>query len=404
VYGAVGPPNFEKKYYILHLPKPLAEAAKELEITESQLLAKLQPLKQQLLKIRDKREQPFLNTVALTAWSGLAIAGFAEAGKALDDAKAVAIAQKAADFVLKHQVTKDGRLLRTYGAAPGEKPRAAVKGYLEDYSFLVHGLLALHDATEQKRWLEEAEKLTKTMIQHHGDDKTGGYYFTAHDAEKLFARSKDSYDGAVPSGNSLALLNLVRLWTVTGKDEYRKEAENGFQTFAKAMENSPSGLTTMAQALGRYLDKQGQKPKSDDDELTLPGQKPKDTKLDPVKAEAKAGPIDDLGNQNITLTVTVEKGWHIYANPVGNPDFEGSDTVVKATGKGVAKVVKISYPPGKEIKTTLGKYKTYEGKVTIPIVVQRNKGDGGEIEVSVRFQACDDKQCLLPKTIKLKIP
>src|SRR5262249_12475109 len=160
------------------------------------------------------------------------IAGFAEAGMAFDEPKYTATAAKAAEFILKHQKTKEGRLLRTYGAAPGQKPKAAVNGYLEDYAFLVHGLLCLHDATKDKRWLEEAQALTDTMIRFHGepkpkDEKTrrkGGYYFTAHDHEKLFARSKDQYDGAQPSGNSVAARNLARLWAKTGEERYRAEA------------------------------------------------------------------------------------------------------------------------------------------------------------------------------------
>jgi DsbC/DsbD-like thiol-disulfide interchange protein len=137
--------------------------------------------------------------------------------------------------------------------------------------------------------------------------------------------------------------------------------------------------------------------------LTLPGQKPKDKKLDPVKVEAKGGPIDDMGNQIVTVTITIEKGWHIYANPVGNSELEGSDTVVKVTGKGLKSVVKTNYPKGKEEKSAIGKYKSYENKVAITVTVERAKNDE-PLEVSVRYQACDEHNCLLPKTVKLKVP
>ena len=188
------------------------------------------------------------------------IAGLAEAGQALDDSKIIAKAARAADFVLKHQKTKDGRLLRTYGAQPGQKPRAAVNAYLEDYAFLVHGLLNLHDAGKEKKWLDEARTLTDTMIQYHGDKKTGGYYFTANDHEKLFARSKDQYDGATPSGNSVAARNLVRLWTKTGEERYKTEAERTFKAFAGTLKTQTSGLCTMAEALNMFLEeKEGKK-------------------------------------------------------------------------------------------------------------------------------------------------
>ncbi len=400
VYGADGEPNFEKKFFILKLARPLAETAKEMKLTEAELLARLEPLKQQLFKARSQREQPLLNTVSLTSWSGLTVAGVARAGKALDDPKVIATAVKAADFLLSKQVTKDGRLLHTYGAAPGEKPRAAVPGFLEDYAGLVHGLLALHDVTGAKHWLDEAEKLTKTMITHHGDKDSGGYYFTAHDAQKLFARSKDSYDGAMPSGNSLALLNLVRLWTKTGDAFYQKQAERGFETFTKALDDQPTGLTTMTLALSLYLDQQDKKDKqAPDGEIKQPPKKP-----DPVKVEAKAGKLGDNGEQTITVTLNIDKGWHIYANPVGNEDLEGADTTVKIAGKGLSKVVKITYPPGKEESSVLGKYKAYTTQAVVTAVVQRVQADTEALEVSVQYQACDDKQCLLPKTVKLKVP
>ena len=95
-------------------------------------------------------------------------------------------------------------------------------GYLDDYAFLVHGLLTLHDVTGEKKWLVEARALTDTMVKYHADPDGGGFFYTANDAEKLFARAKDQYDGAHPSGNSVAARGLVRLWQKTGEDRYRR--------------------------------------------------------------------------------------------------------------------------------------------------------------------------------------
>ncbi len=254
VYGVDKAPNFEGKYHILHLPRPLEESAKKLGLSQEKFMSRLERLKKTLYKVRSQREKPFRNEISLTAWSGLMIAGFAEAGRVLDEQKYINTAKKAADFVLRHQKTDKGRLLRTYGAAPGKPAKAAVNGYLEDYAFLVHGLLTLHEVTGEKKWLQEAQELTDTMIRFHGGEKRGGYYFTAHDHEKLFARSKDQYDGATPAGNSLALRNLVRLWIKTGDKKYRDEAQKGFEFFAGSLKNYPSGLTTMVQALNLYLD------------------------------------------------------------------------------------------------------------------------------------------------------
>src|SRR5262249_52964662 len=125
--------------------------------------------------------------------------------------------------------------------------------YLEDYAYFVHGLLNLYQATRDKRWLDEARSLTDAMIKHHADDKRGGFYFTAHDHEKLFVRHKDQYDGAQPSGNSVALRNLTRLAWLTGEKRYREEAEKGFKAFVVPLKQYPTGLTTMLLGLEEFL-------------------------------------------------------------------------------------------------------------------------------------------------------
>jgi uncharacterized protein YyaL (SSP411 family) len=254
VFGADGAPNFESKAYIFKLPKSLAEAAKERNLSENQLRQKLAPAMQKLMAARSKRNRPFLDTKALTAWNGQMIAGYAVAGRMLEEPKYTQAAAKAADFVLAILLTADGRLLRTYGAAPGGKPEARLMGYLDDYAYLVHGLLCLHDATNEQKWLDAAKTLTDKMIQFHADAKVGGFFYTANDHEKLFARSKDQFDGAQPSGNSTAAKNLIRLAAKTGDGKYREFAEKSFKAFAGTLQNSPRSMMAMAEALALYLD------------------------------------------------------------------------------------------------------------------------------------------------------
>ena len=173
---------------------------------------------------------------------------------ALAEPKYLDAAKKSAEFVLSHQKTADGRLLRTYGGIPGQAAKAAGSGYLEDYAFLVHGLLNLHEATKDKRWLDESASLTDTMIKRYGDERRGGYFMTANDSEKLFARAKDQYDGPQPSGNSAAVRNLVRLWGATGDEKWKKEADRGFRYFAGSLMSYGPGMVTLAEALDRYLE------------------------------------------------------------------------------------------------------------------------------------------------------
>jgi hypothetical protein len=271
VYGAADGPNFEGKYHIFVRTRPLAEVAKELKLSEDELERQLAPLRQKLFDARAKRERPFLDTKILAAWNGQMIAGLALAGQELKEPKYVAAAARAADFVLREMRTREGRLFRTYGAAPGQPAAARLNAYLDDYAFLVHGLLCLHDATGEKKWLDHAQALTDTMIEFHGDReyrgfflsdrKQGGFFYTSRDHEKLFARSKDQHDGAQPSANSVAQRNLVRLWVKTGEDRYRVHAESGFKAFAGPLKVSPSSLPALAQALALYLDEQEKRKK-----------------------------------------------------------------------------------------------------------------------------------------------
>jgi uncharacterized protein YyaL (SSP411 family) len=244
VYGADGPPNFEEKYYILRLS----------EVPDEETEKRLAPLRQQLFEARARRARPFLDTKVLTAWNGQMIAGYAVAGQLLDEPRYTAAAAKAADFVLAKLCTKDGRLRRTYAARPGGAAEAKINAYLDDYAYLIDGLLCLHDATKDAKWLDEAKALADVMVKYHGDDKGGGFFYTSSDHEKLFARGKDQFDSAQPSGNSTAARDLVRLWRKTGEQRYRARAEKSFRAFAVALKENPASLTTMAEALAMYLD------------------------------------------------------------------------------------------------------------------------------------------------------
>lgn len=403
VYGVGDKPNFEGKYQILHLPKPLGEVARDLKLTEEGLEARLEPLRQKLFDARGQRPRPLLDTKVLTAWNGEMIAGFAVAGAALDEPRFTATAVRAADFVLRNLKTKDGRLQRTYGARPGAAAEARLNGYLDDYAFLVHGLLALHDATHEPRWLDEAKALTDTMVRLYGDGERGGFFYTSNDHEKLFVRSKDQYDGAQPSGNSVAARNLVRLWVKTKDEKYRELAERSLRAFAGPLKINPSGLTTMAHALALLLDAKGGTP-ADEKQPVQQGAKGRSSdKFVKVSAVAKPDKPGADGLQVVIVTLAIDKEWHLGANPPGET---GVATTLTVAAKEKPEV-KIDYPPGKAIKDpTVGEYRVYEGTVAIRATIRRARGDNSPLELSVKFAACSDKDmtCLPPVTVKLALP
>jgi uncharacterized protein YyaL (SSP411 family) len=406
VYGVDAKYNFESKYHILTLPKPLTDRANDLTMTEEQLETRLAPLRQRLFDARAKRPKPFLDTKILTAWNGQMIAGYAVAGRILKEPDYVATAARAADFVLNNLRNSEGRLLRTFSSPPGGKGEARLNAYLDDYAFFTHGLLCLHDATGDNKWLAEAQKLTDLMVQFHADKDRGGFFYTSSDHEKLFARAKDQYDGAQPSGNSAAARNLVRLWLKTGNLQHRDLAEKCLKAFAPALKTNPAGMTAMAEALALYLDAKELKTQGVvQSKESAPGGKDQGKKSDSVvKIEAKAEKGDAEGQQLVTVTIAIDKSWHLYANPVP-ADFPGIPASVAVEGKVKPEIVKIDYPEGKLVKDPLlGNYRVYEDQVKIKATVKRAKADAQPLELVVKVQACNEKQCLLPASIKVKVP
>jgi uncharacterized protein YyaL (SSP411 family) len=400
VYGATAP-NFEGKYHILRLPKPLPELARDLMTGERELLADLEKVKAKLLAHRAKRERPFLDTKVIAGWNGQMIAGYARAGEVLKEPAYTAAAAKAADFVLTKMRDKDGRLLRLYAAAPGQPPAAKGAAFLDDYAYVIHGLLTLHDATGEKRWLDEAKALTATLDMWYGDTGKGGYFYTAHDHEKLFARAKDSYDGAQPSGNGTQVRNLLRLAAKTKDAKFRDQAERSIRLFVGVLKSSPSSVPVLARAVGELLDAGGGAVASP----AVPAEAPKNPRnsSDVVTATLKTEPPAADGSRTWTVTLTVAPGWHVYANPVGNDTLRESETTVDVVidDKRV-KAAPAVYPKGTPHKDSTGaEYRIYEGTVTITASLPPRK-ELPPVEVHVRVTACKEGKCLLPSVIKLK--
>jgi uncharacterized protein YyaL (SSP411 family) len=249
VYGLDGNPNFEEKYYALQLARPLADIAAELKLSETALEKQLIPIRQKLFAVRAKRQRPLTDTKMLAADNGLAIGGLADAGRILKQPRYVQAAAKAADFVLARLRGESGRLKRTHSA--GE---ARLNAYLNDYAFLADGLLKLHAAAGERRWLEAAAQLTEKQIELFADETGGGFFFTSKDHEVLLARGKEIVDTAVPAGNSVSADNLIRLAVAQNKPEYLPRAAKTILSSAALLQSSPSSAPRIAAAVPALLD------------------------------------------------------------------------------------------------------------------------------------------------------
>ncbi len=239
VYSTAAEPNFEGRY-VIEIVQPANEAAKAAGIDAGTMERRLDEMRGRLLAARDKRERPRTDDKILTAWNGLMIAGFAQAGRHFENEQYVRSATRAAEFILAKLRTGDGRLQRSFAQGQGH-----LNAYLDDYAFLAAGLIELHRATADPRWLEAAEQVTKTQIERFWDAELGGFFYTSDDHEELLARSKDPVDSALPSGNSVAAGNLVYLARACAKPEYLERAEKTITCFAGLLNETPAAVPRM---------------------------------------------------------------------------------------------------------------------------------------------------------------
>ncbi len=233
---------------ILHFKKPLRELSLELGIKCEELTNILRNVRQKLFDVREKRIHPMKDDKILTDWNGLMIAALAKGAQAFNSIRYVKIAEKAVEFILEKLQRADGRLIHRY--RDGE---ATIDGNLSDYAFLVWGLIELYEATFKINYLEEALRLQEEIIEHFWDKENGGLFFTSDDSEKLLVRNKEFRDGAIPSGNSVTLLNLIRFARMTGKAHYEEKAAALARAFSLHEEGTPSQNTMFLTALDFFI-------------------------------------------------------------------------------------------------------------------------------------------------------
>jgi uncharacterized protein YyaL (SSP411 family) len=229
---------------ILHLKKPLPELAKEYGLLEDQLRGRLEAGRLKLYQVRKKRIHPFKDDKILTDWNGLMIAALAKAGNALENPNYIKAAATAAGFIRQNLTDETGRLFKRY-----RRGKAGLPSHLNDYAFMVWGLLELYQATFEINYLKDAMALNDRMLTHFWDEQNGGFYMTADDSEKLLVRSKVTYDGAIPSGNSVATMNLMRLAGLTANKEYASRAESILKALSNQVEQYPAGHAQLMSAL-----------------------------------------------------------------------------------------------------------------------------------------------------------
>jgi len=229
---------------IPHLTASLDDIAESRGIGRGDLVSRIAAARERLFEVRENRVHPHKDDKILTDWNGLMIAALAKGASVLGDQEYADAARRSADFLLRTMRDDEARLVHRY--RDGD---AGIDASAEDYAFLTWGLLELYEATFDASYLAEAVSLNADLLERYWDDDGGALFFTADDAESLLTRRKEIYDGAIPSSNSVAMLNLLRLARITGDPELEERAATIGRTFADQVEKYPAGHTQLLSAV-----------------------------------------------------------------------------------------------------------------------------------------------------------
>ncbi|MBN4081346.1 thioredoxin domain-containing protein [Caldithrix abyssi] len=228
---------------IFHIKKPISELAIELNLPAEEIKQKLSGIRKKLFSAREKRIHPSKDDKILTDWNGLMLAAFTKAGVAFQSEQYIDSAEKSAQFIFKNLTDENGRLKKRY-----RKGKSGLDAHLDDYAFFVWGLLELYEATFDVQYLKKAIQLSEIMGAEFWNESSGGFYIGSDKTEKLIVRSMTGYDGAIPSGNSIAAMNLLKLTRITGEVKWAEMADKTFKVFSKEIERAPTGFTSMVTA------------------------------------------------------------------------------------------------------------------------------------------------------------
>ncbi|MFH1301904.1 MAG: DUF255 domain-containing protein [Planctomycetota bacterium] len=431
-YGLNEPARFEHGY-VLHRVTSLEALAEKQQTTPAALETRLASMRQKLLTVRNKRTALLIDDKILTSWNGLMIQGMATAGRVLKRPDYTAAAEKSAQFILDQMRDEHGHLYRSYRAG-----QARLNAYLDDYAFLVQGLLALHQATGKQHWLDQARQLTDLQIELFWDQKEHGFYFTTHDHEQLIARTKNAYDAAIPSGNSISVRNLILLSELTHDPKYRQYADQTLQLFVRIIKRYPGRCAQLVQAVGEYLEtsvdqkqsaisipagdfmwEQDSDPNIDESSEQLAainpgidlliaaglGQTEQKKNLVSAKAYLSVDKLPAGKTCQVAIVLTIEEGWHINTNP-SSPDFLVPTTFTVKSMQNI-KLTNVKYPGGHAFNVegfdqplqVYEKQAIVRGTLEIPADAA---GKEEQLELNVKYQACNDKTCIRPTTVSLK--
>jgi len=384
LFGVTDAGNFEGSN-ILHLSRTLADSAAELNLTLPDLLARLDDIRQRLSEVREERIHPLRDDKIITAWNGMMITTLARAGDALGEERYLEAARRAADFLWKHNRRDDGRLWRVY--LDGSSSVAATH---EDYAYLAEAMVTLYDATGERRWLGRAISLARVMLTLFWDESAGGFFLSEDDhGGRLLVRPKSPMDGAIPSGNSVAVRVLAMLAERTGEALYRQKAEATLAAFSSQMRRAPTAFGYML--LGA-------------DELLQGGVGSLEYGARGAVRAMASLDLDEGSSGRVTVMVDLADGWHINSDKPLQAELVPTRLAVEGD---VLELTGVEYPKAEQVMLGFEDepVAVFQGTVRIGGTAVVNSGYRPRVaRLALTVQACDDKKCLQPEELSFEVP
>lgn len=391
--------NFEGSN-IPHLTSAASAMAAAEGMPEAEFLHRVDQIREKLYSAREQREHPGRDEKIITAWNGMMIMALAQAGQSPAGEQYAKAALKAGEFLWQNQRNNDGKLYRA--SLDG---RASVPGLQEDYAWLADAFISLYDLRQDDRWLQRARSLIGIMQRDFWDETNGGFFMSATDttagtAAPVMGRPKDVNDGAVPSGNAVALHALARIARRAGdRDEYFAATSGAsalLSSFAQAVNKHPSAFTYLLHAAQVHANGE-----SGALQYAAHGG---------VQIKAHIDAVDvDAVDKTIVLVVelNIQPGWHINAHATLSDNLIPT-SLEAAAGPSSWSIEDVSYPS--PIIKALGfqseDLALYEGKVRLTARLKQtvNNPVSPLLAIDLRLQACDDKICLPPENLLLQVP
>ena len=386
--------NFEESN-IPHLSAAADAMAHEEGLSSEEFLQKVDQIRQQLYSARELREHPGRDEKIITAWNAMMIMALAQAGQLSAGEPYAEAALRAGEFLWQNHRDSEGKLYRA-----SLEGRASVAAVQEDYAWLADAFISLYDLNQDTRWLDRARKLIETMQLDFWDETRGGFFMTASvtagsNVAPVMGRPKDVNDGAVPSGNAVALNALARLARRPGSSDESLLAESRasalLSAFAQAVNERPSAFTYLLRAA--QVQKGGE---SGALQYAARGG---------VRINAHTeGSID---SRALSVEIEIQPGWHINAHEPLSEDLIPTTLEAQAEAS-VWSLVEVDYPKPiiKELGFQSEALALYEGSASLTAGLKQaeNVPVSSLLRINLRLQACDDKICLPPELVELQIP